>query len=65
METLKQVATGHTSLVIAHRLSTIIDADEILYMEKGKIKEQGTHQDLLVKNGFYADLWRKQSDVVR
>ena len=61
METLRNIATGHTSLVIAHRLSTIIDADEIFYMEKGKIKEQGTHIELLNKNGFYAALWQVQS----
>ncbi|WP_042148602.1 MULTISPECIES: ABC transporter ATP-binding protein/permease [unclassified Pseudoalteromonas] len=61
METLRNIATGHTSLVIAHRLSTIIDADEIFYMDKGKIKEQGTHIELLNKNGFYAALWQVQS----
>ena len=61
METLRNIATGHTSLVIAHRLSTIIDADEIFYMDKGKIKEQGTHIELLNKNGFYAALWQGQS----
>ena len=61
METLKSITTGHTSLVIAHRLSTIIDADEIFYMEKGKIKEQGTHIELLNKNGLYAALWQVQS----
>lgn len=61
METLKSISTGHTCLVIAHRLSTIIDADEIIYMEKGQIKEQGTHKDLLNKNEFYAALWQVQS----
>lgn len=61
METLKSITTGHTSLVIAHRLSTIVDADEILYLEKGQIKEQGTHKALLEKNGFYAALWQVQS----
>jgi len=61
METLKSITTGHTSLVIAHRLSTIVDADEIMYMEKGQIKEQGTHKLLLEKNGFYAALWKVQS----
>jgi ATP-binding cassette subfamily B protein len=47
--------------VIAHRLSTIIDADEIIYMEQGQIKEQGTHKELLHKNEFYAALWQVQS----
>jgi ATP-binding cassette subfamily B protein len=61
METLKSISTGHTCLVIAHRLSTIIDADEIIYMEQGQIKEQGTHKELLHKNEFYAALWQVQS----
>jgi len=61
METLKSISTGHTCLVIAHRLSTIIDADEIIYMEQGQIKEQGTHKELLNKNKFYAALWQVQS----
>jgi len=61
METLKTVTTGHTSLVIAHRLSTIIDADEIFYMEKGQIKERGTHKQLLIHDGLYAALWQVQS----
>lgn len=51
---------GRTSFVIAHRLSTIRDADLILVMKDGDIIEQGTHESLLAKNGFYANLYNSQ-----
>ena len=51
---------GRTSFVIAHRLSTIKDADLILVMKDGDIVEQGNHEELLAKNGFYADLYNSQ-----
>lgn len=51
---------GRTSFVIAHRLSTIRDADLILVMKDGDIIEQGNHEELLVKNGFYAELYNSQ-----
>ena len=51
---------GRTSFIIAHRLSTIRDADLILVMKDGDIVEQGTHEALLAKNGFYADLYNSQ-----
>lgn len=51
---------GRTSFVVAHRLSTIQTADVILVMNKGRIIEQGTHQELLAKQGFYADLYYSQ-----
>lgn len=51
---------GRTSFVIAHRLSTIKDADLILVMKDGDIVEQGTHEELLAKNGFYAELYNSQ-----
>jgi len=53
---------GRTSFVIAHRLSTIKNADLILVMKDGDIIEQGTHEQLLTGNGFYADLWNSQFD---
>ncbi len=51
---------GRTSFVIAHRLSTIRDADEILVMNHGRIVEQGTHDELLARQGFYAELYNSQ-----
>ena len=57
---MDKVMEGRTSFVIAHRLSTIRDADLILVMDKGSIIEQGDHQTLLAKGGFYADLYNSQ-----
>ena len=54
------LTVGRTSFVIAHRLSTIRDADLILCMKDGDIVEQGTHEELLAKNGFYANLYNSQ-----
>jgi ATP-binding cassette subfamily B protein len=51
---------GRTAFVIAHRLSTIRDADVILVMNHGRIMEQGTHDELLAKRGFYFDLYNSQ-----
>ena len=51
---------GRTNFVIAHRLSTIRDADLILYMSDGDIKETGTHEELIAKNGLYAELYNSQ-----
>ena len=54
---------GRTSFIIAHRLSTIKNADLILVMNHGDIVEQGTHEELLERNGFYADLYNSQFEV--
>ena len=51
---------GRTSFIIAHRLSTIKDADMILCMDHGDIVEKGTHEELLAKGGFYANLYNSQ-----
>ena len=59
-EAMNRLMMGRTSFVIAHRLSTIRDADLILVMKDGDIVEQGTHEELLAKNGFYADLYNSQ-----
>ena len=55
---------GRTSFVIAHRLSTIKNADIIIVMKDGDIIEQGSHEELMAKKGFYADLYNSQFDVV-
>jgi ATP-binding cassette subfamily B protein len=57
---MARLLKGRTSFVIAHRLSTIRDADVILVMDQGAIVEQGTHQELLCKRGFYYDLYNSQ-----
>ncbi len=51
---------GRTCFLIAHRLSTIVDADRILVIDHGKLLEQGTHEELLARNGFYAKLYNSQ-----
>ena len=55
---------GRTSFVVAHRLSTIVKSDLILVMNKGNIIEQGTHQELLNKKGFYYNLYNSQFSKV-
>ncbi|MBE6127396.1 MAG: ABC transporter ATP-binding protein [Erysipelotrichaceae bacterium] len=59
-DAMEDVMKGRTSFVIAHRLSTIKNAKLILVMNKGKLIEQGTHEELLKKGGFYADLYNAQ-----
>ena len=57
---MDKITVGRTSFIIAHRLSTIKNANLILVMNEGNIIEQGTHEELLKKNGFYADLYNSQ-----
>ena len=59
-QAMNRLMEGRTSFVIAHRLSTIRDADLILVMREGDIVEQGTHDELIAANGFYADLYNSQ-----
>lgn len=61
---MNNLMRGRTSFVIAHRLSTIRDADLILVMKDGDIIEQGNHEELLAKNGFYAQLYNSQFEEV-
>jgi ATP-binding cassette subfamily B protein len=57
---LKTALSGRTSLVIAHRLSTIREADQILVIDEGRVRERGSHDELLASGGFYAELYRTQ-----
>ena len=59
-EAMNKLMEGRTSFVIAHRLSTIKDAELIVYMEHGDIKEVGNHRELLAKGGYYAALYNSQ-----
>lgn len=59
-QAMANLMKGRTNFVIAHRLSTIVDADKILVMDQGDIVEQGSHQELLAKNGVYAELYNSQ-----
>ena len=59
-QALETALTGRTSLVIAHRLSTIREADQILVIDDGRVRERGQHDELLASGGLYADLYRTQ-----
>ena len=59
-EALNRLMVGRTSIIIAHRLSTIKNADRILVLDKGKLVEDGTHEELMKKNGLYAHLYQIQ-----
>ena len=61
-EAMDELMKGRTSFVIAHRLSTIKNADLILVLKDGDVIESGTHNELLEKKGFYADLYNSQFD---
>ena len=61
-KSLKKLSNKNTTLVIAHRLSTIIDADKIIVLENGIIAEQGSHKELIKKNGLYAEMWLRQQE---
>jgi len=62
MEALERLMKGRTVITIAHRLSTIRDADKIIVLKSGVIAEQGTHDELIAKNGEYAELYKIQTD---
>lgn len=61
LSTMRAVATDRTTLSIAHRLSTIADSDTILVLDQGRLAEQGSHTDLLRRDGLYAEMWARQA----
>ncbi len=60
LDTLDEVSRQRTTIVIAHRLSTVVDADEIVVLDAGRVAEQGSHAELLAKDGLYAEMWARQ-----
>jgi ATP-binding cassette, subfamily B, heavy metal transporter len=60
LDAMRDLASGHTTLVIAHRLSTVVDADQIIVLEQGAVVEQGNHNQLLAQQGKYAQMWLMQ-----
>jgi len=60
LDAMREVAEGHTTIVIAHRLSTVVDADKIMVLDQGSLIEEGTHNELLAKQGRYAQMWAMQ-----
>jgi ATP-binding cassette subfamily B multidrug efflux pump len=62
---LGELTRGRTTIAIAHRLSTIVDADEILVLHHGTVRERGTHRELLAKRGLYDRLFRLQAGIAR
>ena len=59
---LNKLLEGKTTIMVAHRLHTIVDAEKICVFKKGRIVEEGTHKELLDKNGEYARLWMRYSE---
>jgi ATP-binding cassette subfamily B protein len=62
-EALRRLRSGRTVLIVAHRLSTVRDADLILVLHRGRLRERGTHDELLAHGGLYATLWRLQLEA--
>ncbi len=58
--TLEKISSGRTVVFVTHRLTSVVDADQIVVLDRGKLVESGTHEELLRKRGLYSQLWRKQ-----
>ena len=63
-DNLERISKDKTTFIIAHRLSTVIHADTILVLDKGVVAEMGSHDELLVKGGLYAQMWQRQQQEV-
>jgi ATP-binding cassette subfamily B multidrug efflux pump len=61
LNALRSVRQGRTALVVSHRVSSVKDADQIIVLDDGRVVERGTHESLLEKGGYYADLYRRQT----
>ena len=62
---MDELLKGRTSFVIAHRLSTIVNSDVILVINNGEVIEQGTHKQLMAKNGFYTKIYNSQYELLK
>lgn len=63
LESVRALATGRTAVFVAHRLSTAAQCDQIVVLDGGRIVEGGSHQELLLQGGLYAQLWAKQATM--
>jgi ATP-binding cassette subfamily B protein len=63
LKSLYEVLEDKTAIIITHRIFSLLQFDLIVVMEDGRIIEQGTHEDLMNKNGYYADLYRRQQSI--
>lgn len=62
MQAIRRLKAGSTTLIVAHRLSTVMDADEIVVLDHGVVRERGNHRSLMEHGGLYAQMLRRQVD---